>query len=230
MDFLERTDCPFCSSSLVEKTEKSFHRNKHANVKWCKSSIYKCKECFGMFANRVPTKEGFISSYSSYAEQNYGLKRFVKAFPKKKNFDKNERVLEVGGGNKGISEICKFYKSVEINSAGHYKMTFDDLSDDDFAKLEKESFQSIVTCDCIEHVLFPRSFFRNAHRILKKGDKMYMHFGEIHSKGKIDNLKEIQFLHINIPTHLSVVEMSKKYFEIEVGSPHSNPGYVFVRK
>ena len=226
---MKREDCPFCGCPDSKPSGVAAYPK--VGIKPFKDSkIVECDECKGQYTDIVPTESSFESMYTKdYGKQKQGLVRFQRAFGDDVEFGEDTPVLEVGGGTVGVRAICERYWNVDLRGCADFQYPFESMPDEDVTKCREEGVRAIVTCDCIEHVLYPDEFFAMAARILPPGGRMYMQSGECKETDKVYPRNDRQAAHINCPSENSIRIMCGDEFDWVSGDCVGEWGWVFAR-
>ena len=242
--FIDRTDeCVLCgadSSNLVNindlRAQYGRDEIKSDSKHWQSfpnSKFVGCKNCWGLFTDVVPNAEmlEFLYQYM-YEEQHSGERRFDQSFFTD-DFNQNAHIiLEIGGGISGIKEKCakKTYYSLDFNNQSDIRQSIDLIDDNDINKIKKWEIDTVVSCDCIEHILYPKKFIETCYKILPPSGRLYLQIGQYHSLDSDVSVPEyIQVPHINHFTNVSMSEAINGKFRSLTDLSKIESAYVLER-
>ena len=154
--YVEVKNCMWCGTSNIVELKQNIdisakgfdffyegNKKRKSGVK-----VMQCLECHAYSQKYIPTKKCLDKLYKNYySPQTSGEKRFLQNF--KKNIFKSS-VLEIGGGNPGVKNMCKdFYFNLEIANCATYNpmslSTFnvERLTYDDLLKIKKKILKTL---------------------------------------------------------------------------------------
>ena len=76
--------------------------------------------------------------------------------------------------------LQKKYYSLDFDCRSNINRSIDLVDDDDIDEIKKWKIDTIVSCDCIEHVLYPNKFINTCYKILPPGGRLYLQIGQFH--------------------------------------------------
>jgi len=210
-----KRNCPFCGSDWKELSSVKA-RQKFFKV-LC-DDIMECGQCGSFYAHEIDP-DGLAELYrKSYPKQPNGLRRFRANFPNVGHLDGN--VLEIGGGQEGVRKIVSgVYHNVDLGSGATLNAAFDFLTDDQLNDLSAQGISTVVTCDCIEHMIDPRQAFINMHRILQPEGTIHVQIGEFHDENAEPTM---QSPHISRPSKRGIDAALKGLFIIKEWTTNSS--------
>lgn len=217
MKCYDRQACVFCSSEkTLETSVISFE--KVGIAPWGQKTL-ECIDCGSQWSTPVPIIADFETMYRKrYAAQDAGLVRWRRTFPGK-SFDQSRHVLEIGGGNVGIKNDCRGqYYTWEFNDAATFNGPFDSATEEQLFRARSLCITDIVTLDCFEHVLEPKTFIANCAKVLNTSGLLYLHHGELKGKDEVGRRAgRRQAAHINCPTGEGMESATRGLFKIIKG-------------
>jgi hypothetical protein len=208
---MKRDKCPCCHCTATKPTSVRLYNKANIYAEHG-AQIVECVECNTQYVDVVPDHDRFIEQYSEeyYPVQTGGEKRFKDHFPGVSL--STSCVLEVGGGRTGVRAMAHDYFDVDISADTHWSSSMFDLFNDQDADLCRDlNIDTIVSCDCIEHVLYPDRFFDVAHKILRPGGVLYVQIGDFLD---VVRSSKRQSAHINALTLKSLKFMTENKFKI----------------
>lgn len=202
-DTNQHTTCLLCGSKDLRVLDR-----------YAKDHLVRCGNCSFIFCQQIPTKEELINFYSdNYDRTSYlspiTVKRYEELLASFEPFRKTGKILDVGAGYGFFLEIAKrkgweVYGTELTDEAIHvcehkgfqmFKGEFQEYT------CEPDTFDVIVSIECLEHINNPIEYVKMAHCLLRPGGKFYLTTPNWNSYLR-KRLKE-QYDVIEYPNHLS---------------------------
>jgi len=173
---VNHTSCLICGSENLKKLDD------YKNVE-----LSQCSQCSFVFCTEIPSKEELVEFYT----KNYDRTRYFSPITRKRyeelldSFEKHRKtnkILDIGAGYGFFLEIAKEkgwdVYGTELSSEATedcekkgITMYAGELQDCTF---EDESFDVIVSIECLEHLNNPNSYAEKAFQLLRTGGVFYL--------------------------------------------------------
>lgn len=217
MRLVARAECVFCQSSDHIDTSVTHHPK--VGIDTWGGKVVECVTCGSQWTTPVPSPVDYETMYRTrYDALSVGLPRWRERFPGL-IFGSDSVVLEIGGALGGMKAVCSgAYHAWEFDDAATLTGLFDAATDEQIERARVLGITDIVALDCYEHVLDPRQFIVNCHRILAPGGLLYVAHGELkgqHEHGRRKGGR--QAAHINCPSGAGMAAVLAGLFEVIKG-------------